>query len=235
MSSRISQALMVIVSALAFVLACSSNDDIVSGNGKGDTVDLMVINASPDAPGVDVLLDNQEFIQDLAYPSTTNYAIVSAGMHSVQVRQRGSTNPVVANKDIQIDGLAATILVTGSWPGVSLDLLPDDLTRPDTNYVKIRVVNLSPDLGPVDVTMLAPAPDTAFVAGVDYMGSTGFKMIGDDAYGVSVYEPGTNNVVLNVDALQLEGGGIYTEYIVGFEGGVGNEGLQLELVDNTLP
>src|ERR1700759_2116269 len=50
---------------------------------------VRVVHASPGAPNVDVLIDGQPVVQNLAFGSATEYFPVSSGDHKIQITPTG--------------------------------------------------------------------------------------------------------------------------------------------------
>ena len=68
--------------------SCSdSSTDATSTNAK-----LMVVHASPDAPGVDIAVDNNKISNSaLTFPNNSGYVSVAAGTRNIKVFPSGSS------------------------------------------------------------------------------------------------------------------------------------------------
>ena len=62
--------LTLLLAASALTAACSDDDDNTGPEGEAR---VRVVHASPDAPDVDVLLDDAEVLGDVPYLTASNY------------------------------------------------------------------------------------------------------------------------------------------------------------------
>ena len=63
----------------------------------------MAVHASPDAPAVDLLVDNVVAGTGLAFPGNTDYLDVAAGTRNLKVRVSGTTTTVI-DADVPVSG-----------------------------------------------------------------------------------------------------------------------------------
>jgi hypothetical protein len=63
---------------------------------------VRVVHMSPDAPAVDVLVNNQRAVTNLAFRSASPYAALPGGTYNVQVVPTGQTQPVVIRADLPV-------------------------------------------------------------------------------------------------------------------------------------
>ena len=67
--------LSLLFAASALTAACSDDDN----TGPGGEARVRVVHASPDAPGVDVLVDDAEVLGDVPYLTASDYLDVPPG------------------------------------------------------------------------------------------------------------------------------------------------------------
>ena len=77
---------------ISFV-ACD-NDDGTSPPAMQKS-NIMVIHASPNAPGVDLLLDNSNAGTNLTFPNNTGYVEITSGMRNIKVNVTGTQTTVI--------------------------------------------------------------------------------------------------------------------------------------------
>jgi len=119
-----------------FNLALFDGARVRAASGAG--VDLLLYHGSPDAPTVDVKLQNGPVIFDnISYGQFSNYLNVPAGAYTLDITPGNDNNTVVAryNADITaLGGGAATVFASGflsSDPGFAVWVaLPDGTTFP---------------------------------------------------------------------------------------------------------
>jgi hypothetical protein len=216
------------LSAFAVVLAIAMTGLSAFAHGRNPRGDarVRVVHLSPDAPNVDVRVDGNVAIPNLAFGQASDYATLDAGVYDVQVTPAGSATPVV----IDLSGPnAVNLLYYKDYTAVAVNtlssieplLLADD-NRPALGFFsRVRFVHASPD---------APAVDIAVTGGPILWKNVSFKGVGAyieiprGQYDLEVRLAGTTTVALRVPAVQFEPGRVYTLFAQGFAGG-GSPGL----------
>jgi hypothetical protein len=207
-------------------------------NGSGDaSLDLsagssnvMVIHASPDAPPVDLLVDDSKVnTTGLPFPQNTGYLAVSAGDRNFKVNAEGTSTTVI--------DATATLAPNGNYSIFAVDVLAttmplvleDDLSSPAAGKAHVRFLHLSPDAPEVDITL----PDGTIVFGqYEFKESSAFTPFDAGTYDLEVRVSGTSTVALNLDNINLESGKIYTVFAKGLLSGSGDQALGAEIIVN---
>ncbi len=192
---------------------------------------LSVTHASPDAPAVDIYIDNSKVTTTpFSFSNTTGYLKnLISGKRNIKVNVAGTTTNVI-NADITFDGNKNySLFAIDSVSKLSTILTVDDLTTPAAGKAHVRFIHLSPD---------APAVDIAVVGGPVVFPNSSFKSVsaftplGAGAYNLEVRAAGTTNVALTLPSITLESGKIYTVYAKGFLGGTGAQALDAGIIVN---
>lgn len=194
---------------------------------------LRVVHASPDAPAVDVVANDQfasPAVNALAYPDFTDYLSLSPGELNVKVVPAGSVAPVVIDADLTlVAGEAVTVLATNVLAEIGPLVLTDDLRRVTTE-AKLRLVHGSPAAGSVDIYVVAPGADitdaTPAFAEVLLNQDTGYVPLTPGDYDVIVTATGDKMPAIGPVTVSLAGGEIYTAVARDETGG----GLPLGLI-----
>jgi hypothetical protein len=190
---------------------------------------IMAIHASPDAPGVDILVDNAIIKSALVYPQNTPYVSLDAGSRNIKVNVAGSSNSVINATLNLVSGKNYSLFAVDSVSKISSVLLQDDLTTPATGKAHVRFVHLSPNAPAVDIAVTGGAvvfPNIAF------KGSTAFAPLTAGTYQLEVRLANTSNVVLLLPNVVLGNGKIYTVFAKGFVGGTGVNALDASFIIN---
>ena len=84
------------------LVGCDEDDEEV----VLDNADVMVVHASPDAPGVDLLVnDTKVNTAPLTYPNNTGYLNVPSGTQNIKVNAAGTSTTVIeADLELEPDG-----------------------------------------------------------------------------------------------------------------------------------
>jgi len=189
-----------------------------------------VVHASPDAPGVDLLVDNLKVNgAALTFPNATDYLAIGAGDRNVKVNVGGTATTVIdANLNLAANA-AYTVFAIDSVSSIEPLVLADNLATPAAGKAHVRFVHLSPNAPAVDITTTGGAVVFGNKAFREY---TDFTPLDAGSYDLQVRAAGTSTVVLSLPTLTLEAGKIYTVFAKGFLGGSGDEALDASVMLN---
>ena len=213
--------------ALFLFSSCDEDDD---GTTAHQHANVLVTHASPDAPGVDLLVDDTKVNSAaLTYPNNTGYLEVKAGTRNVKVNVTGTSTTVInANLDLTAD-MNYSVFAVDSVASISALVITDDLSAPASGKAHVRFIHLSPNAPAVDV-----AVDGGSVVFGDYEFKeySAFTPLDAGSYDLEVRLAGSSTVALDLDPITLEAGKIYTVYAKGFAGGAGAQALGAEIIVN---
>jgi hypothetical protein len=209
------------------VVSCTKDDTIpVVENAK-----LLVVHASPDAPGVDLLVDDVKVnTAALSFPNNTGYLTITAGTRNLKVNAAGTATTVInANVPFTKD-MSYSLFAVDSLSKISTVLLQDDLTVPASGKSHVRFVHLSPDAPAVDIAVAGGGP--VVFSNRAFKESTAFTPLDAGTYNLEVRVAGTATVALTLPPITLVNGKIYTVFAKGFLAGMGAQALGAEIVAN---
>jgi hypothetical protein len=118
--------------------------------------------------------------------------------------------------------VAAIGLVADIQPKVLTD---DPALAPDKAMV--RVVHFSPDAPAVDI---APDGADALISGLTFPDDTGYAALDPGTYDLEVRVAGTQDVALQLDPLDLQGGNAYSVFAIGSVSPEAAEGTTLTAI-----
>lgn len=216
---------LLVLTSLTLITSCKKDEETKT------YANVLVTHASPNAPGVDLLVDgSKQNSAALAYPNNTGYLKVESGTRNVKVNVTGTSTTVIeANLDLAKDQ-SYSVFAVDSVSKISAVVLADDLTAPAAGKAHVRFVHLSPNAPAVDV---AVAGGGAVVFGNKaFKEYTAFTPLDAGSYNLEVRVAGTNTVALTLPTITLESGKIYTVFAKGFLGGSGSEALGAEIIVN---
>lgn len=222
-----SSILTLMLAGIISTFSSCDKDDIVA---PIETANILVTHASPNAPGVDLLIDGVvQNASALNYPGNTGYLPINAGTRNFKVNVSGTSSTVI-NADLTFaKDQNYSIFAVDSVSKISAVVLSDDLTAPASGKAHVRFVHLSPD---------APAVDVALTGGAVVFGNKSFKEftaftpLDAGTYNLEVRVAGTSTVALPLPGIVLAAGKIYTVYAKGFLGGSGAQALGAEIIVN---
>ena len=191
---------------------------------------VKVVHASPDAPGVDLLLDGQKVNSSaLAFPNNTGYLEVTAGDRNVKVNVANTSTSVI-DATLNLDPNAAySVFAVNTVLNIEPLVLIDDLATPAAGMAHARFVHLSPDAPAVDITL---TDGTVVFGNQAFKEATAFTPLGAGTYDLQVRLAGTSTVVLPLNGITLENGKIYTVFAKGLVSGSGDQALGAEIIVN---
>src|SRR5918995_1456999 len=197
--------------ALMTALALAS-PTFAQGGGQAQ---VRVAHLAPDAPNVDVYVNGDPVLTDVAYTTVSEYLPLPAGTQQVTVYATGDTTSPVIDTPVELAaGGAYTVAAVGLVADDSLtaQVYEDDLRSPDSGNAKLRVVHASPDAGPVDII---PRGGQALVEGLTFPEASPYAEVPARSYTLDVNAAGTNKTALTVPDAKLASGGVYSAFAVG--------------------
>ncbi|WP_299822720.1 DUF4397 domain-containing protein [uncultured Pontibacter sp.] len=204
--------LLLAVLPTVFLAACDDDDDL---NLLENNAQVLVVHASPDAPAVDLYVDDVKAnMTALNYPGNTGYMDVESGSRNIKVTPAGATTSnAVINADLRLDeNQAYSVFAINTLSNIEALVLEDNLTEPASGKAHVRFVHLSPDAPNVDI---AVANGPVLFSDIAFKENTAFTPVDAGTYTLEVRAAGTTPAVLSTQ-VQLANGGIYTIFAKGF-------------------
>lgn len=187
--------------------ACDDDDDPVQGR-------VLVVHASPDAPSVDLLVDDTKVNSSaLAFPNNTGYLNVEAGDRNFKVNAAGTSNSVINANAMVEPNTNYSLFAINRLSNIEPLLIVDDLTAPASGKAHVRLVHLSPDAPAVDVTL---TDGTVIFGNISFKSGTAFTPLDAGTYNLQARVAGTSTVALEIPNVTLQAGKIYTVFARGF-------------------
>jgi hypothetical protein len=212
--------LTLLLAATALTAACDDDDDNTGPEGEAR---IRVVHASPDAPEVDVLLDDTEVLSDVPYLVASGYLETSAGDHNLKVNAAGTTTTVIDADATLADGTDYTVIASGLVAEIEPIVLEDDNSAPAPGNVRVRAIHGAPSAPAVDVYVTAPEADldaaTPVLTNVAFGDVAPYLEVPAGDYQVRVTPAGTKIVVIDSGALTLASGQVRTAIAVDAPGG----------------
>jgi len=222
-------ALTIATTAFMFV-GCSDDDTPVTPPVNAPSNSLVkVVHASPDAPGVDLLVDNTIAGTNLTFPNNTGYLDVNSGTRNIKVNVTGTQTTVIEANVNFMENMNYSVFAVNSVANIEPLLVEDDLTAPAQGKAHVRFIHLSPDAPAVDITL---TDGTVVFGNKSFKEYTAFTPLDAGTYDLQVRVAGTPTVALDLPGITVESGKIYTVFAKGFLSGVGQQELGAEIIVN---
>lgn len=219
---------------LAFVsavsLAACSDDENTTAPTPTSKANVKVVHASPDAPGVDLLVDNTVAGTNLTFPNNTGYLQVNAGTRNVKVNVTGTSTTVIQANLNLMENKFYSVFAVNQVSAIEPLVFEDNLTNPASGKAHVRFIHLSPDAPAVNITL---TDGTIVFGNVAFKGSVDFTPLDAGTYNLQVRDAATNSaVVLELPNITLQAGKIYTVFAKGLLGGSGTQALGAQIIVN---
>lgn len=220
----------VVTFVIVILLAACSDDDNTTAPTPTAKANVMVVHASPDAPGVDLLVDNKVTVTDLTFPNNTGYLEVNAGTRNVKVNVTGTSTTVIEANLNLVENKSYSVFAVNQVRSIEPLVFEDNLSSPASGKAHVRFIHLSPNAPAVNITLT----DGKIVFGnVSFKGSVDFTPLDSGTYNLQVRDAETNsNVVLELPNITLQAGKIYTVFAKGLLGETGNRALGAQIIVN---
>ncbi|MCX7743162.1 MAG: DUF4397 domain-containing protein [Flavobacteriales bacterium] len=197
---------------------------------KEEKANLLVVHASPDAPGVDLLIENAVVNSaSLTFPNYTGYLEIEAGTRNIKVNAAGTSTTVI-NADVNFTkDMYYSLFACNVLNGIEAVLFSDDLTAPAVGNAHVRFIHMSADAPAVDVAL--DGGDVVF-SNVAFKQGTAFAPLAAGSYDLEVRVAGTQTVALDLDPITVADGKIYTVFAKGLLAGSGDQALGAQIIVN---
>ncbi len=192
--------------------------DDPAGNMGGARV--MVLHASPDAPAVDVLVDDSVVFANLQFEDASDFAEVPAGTYNVKVVPAGLSEPVVIEADLDL--MASTdylVVATDLLANISPVILTADGSSPTAGNAWVRFLHASPDAEAVDIAVADGG--AVLISNVAFQEFSEYLPVPAGTYDLEARLAGTSDVALSLPGVSVEDGGVYTAVATGLVADIG--------------
>jgi hypothetical protein len=198
---------------------------IAIGCGESHHSRLRVVHASPDAPNVDVAVDDKTVLTNVAYGTASDYLTVNSGKRKIVVAATGTNTDVIEVSPDLVNKTDYTVLAVGLVANISPLLLTDDNAAPSAGNVKVRIIHGAPSAGSVDIYVTAPGDDltsaTPTLSNVAFKDASDYLSVPAGNYEIRVTLTGTKTVAIDSGSVTLTAGQIRTVVALDATGGGG--------------
>lgn len=198
-----------VVTAIAAACSTTEAPGPLEPTGPTGRVRLVNLITDPARALVNVSLENQIFTAGLANgqaapanlpaPATANYAAVYTGARTFVLKKTADTTSTVATFPITVaDSKDMSVFAIGGAGGgavTSFITTDDNTVVPAASETRVRVINLSPTAGSVDVFITAIGADLATATpratALGYQAASAYFVVSPGAYQIRAVPAGT--------------------------------------------
>ncbi|MEW5755536.1 MAG: DUF4397 domain-containing protein [Pseudomonadota bacterium] len=225
--------ILALLSAMAIMLTgCDDDED--------PTAQVRVVHASPDAPNVDVLVNNNVALSAVPFKGVSRYLSVDLGDDpNFKINAAGTSTTVIDDTLPLEEGKQYTLLAVNTLSNIEPLLLADETASPASGFLKVRVLHASPSAPEVDVYVTAPGDDIATMSpalsDVSFKDYSDYLEIAEGDYRVRVTGAGSKTPVYDSGTVALGAGVTYTIVAVTTTTGLSPISLLVLTGDNSNP
>src|SRR6056297_2404122 len=194
------------------------------GNATDDGMDeetemagVRVAHLSPDAPNVDIYVDGEAVLEDVAFRDVSDYLELEPATYDVQITEAGDQEAVLYEDSLEVAAADYTVAAVGEAAEenepLSVEVFEDDLSDPGEN-ARIRGIHAAPDAPAVDIVG-ADSGDALFEDLAFGESATAEAPPGEYTFDVVPAGEDDAEPVASFDA-SVEPGTIYSAFAVGY-------------------
>lgn len=179
---------------------------------ESGTSSLRVFHAAPQAPAVDVYINEKLVFSNLQFTQFSSYVKLKEGEYRIDIFQTGTMLQPIISGSLDLDeGQMLTIAAIGNLDDLSLLVINDNADKKASPKVSsFRVVHLSPNTPAVDILV----NNKILVESLAFKQNTSYVDIAPGSYNIEAVLSSNKESVL-VFGVMLKANRIYTIYIVG--------------------
>ena len=204
-------------------------DDTGTGQIENNLLaEYKVVNASQVGSPLNVLVDGNLQLSNIPYAGVSNYVVANAGSRSFTVQAQSTPGSnLLTLVDTLNPATDTSIVLNGTAGALVGTVLNDNNLPPAAARARVRFVNSSPDLGPVDVyvNFSKQVSNLATNTASSYIEVTADSVVGT-SYEFDFNIAGTTTPVLKLPNTTIIAAHTYTIYVIGLANPVaGQAGL----------
>ncbi|NHN58857.1 MULTISPECIES: DUF4397 domain-containing protein [Halorussus] len=190
-----------------------------------ENAQVRAAHMSPDAPAVNVVVDNETVVENLEYGDVTSYLDLQEGDHQIAI-VTAENETTVLEQQVTVEANERYTLVAAGEVGENaaeafqLVALQDVRRAPNGTNASVRLVHVAPGAGPVDVTVNRTG--AVLYDNVTFGDASEYASVPSGVYTLNVREAteGNDGQILASFTESFEGRTAYT----GFAGAVTEQG-----------
>ena len=202
------------LTVLVVFLAGCLDDDL----GKVEPTPLSLVaiyHAAPDAPGLDILVDNNRInTKPFSYSEYSGYLNFNPGSRNLKFNSANAASALIDTIFNLADGKAYSVFVINRLSSLEMLVVKDSSAVPASGKAMVRFVHLSPDAPAVDVSV--SGENSALFANASFKNITEFKAVDAKTYSFQLKQAGSDDILVSAGDVVIRAGGYYTILTRGF-------------------
>ena len=156
---------------------------------------LRIIDASPDAPGLDIYQNSAVLAYNLGFGTITSYVPLDPGTYTISAKSAGSSQVLSSAKGTLGASSQYTVLIGNSSASLQETILKDQSQAAPSGQIALRFISQATRVSPMDI-YLVPAGQkmisvVPLVTNISFATNTGYLNIPTGAYTIVMVPAGT--------------------------------------------
>ncbi len=203
---------------IKLIMALLVTSLLLIGCGGGDSnshlPQLRAVHLSPDAPAVDISINDNVALEDITYRQASKFLNADLGINNVKVLV-ANTNTAVIDADLDLQGdMKYTVIAGNTVANIEPIVIADIIGATTEGFAAITVVHGAPSAPTVDVYVSGPNDEFSSLSptltGVPFKANSGELELPAGDYRVRVTPTGSTDIVYDSGTIALASG---VEYI----------------------
>jgi hypothetical protein len=163
--------------------------------GSAPEAHVRIINATPDAPRLDLYQDSNALAFNLDFGAVTSYIQLTPGAYNITANTAGSRQVLSSSKTTFVTSGQYTVLIGNTTASLQQLILADQSQPAPPGQTAFRFINQATRAGAVDV-YLVPAGQkvsavTPIVSGIAFGANTGYVNVPTGTYSLAILPAAT--------------------------------------------
>ena len=195
------------------IVGCAHN------NERDDTTNIRFFNAVVGIGDVDMLVDADEYLSDVAYLESSDYLEFDTQPHVLQITPSDALTPIDTNRVSLRDDVDYSYIACGNSREPEAILIEDDTEPAGNNSFKARIVNVfkGPEDFDVYVTQVAVDDAQPTVKRLGFKATTQYLAARSGIYDIIVKNTNTGKVATIRSGQEFESENVYSIMLVAKE------------------
>ncbi|QDZ79864.1 DUF4397 domain-containing protein [Priestia megaterium] len=194
--------------ALSRMLVFAAETPPAADDRTAQNAEVRIVHASPDAPAVDIFVDDKALVEGAKFKDVSNPLPLSAGSHKVEVyeaKTKGTKDSLIEATLVVDGGKSYTVAAVNKAENLELQAFTNNKQGMD-GKASLRIAHLSPDAPAVNVGPKGAAP---LFKDLSFKSISGYQVVNPGSYDLFV-STADGKEVLSLPGTNLESGKNYT-------------------------
>ncbi|UYP10112.1 DUF4397 domain-containing protein [Priestia megaterium] len=194
--------------ALSRMLVFAAETPPAADERPAQNAEVRIVHASPDAPAVDIFVDDKALVEGAKFKDVANSLPLAAGSHKVEVyeaKTKGTKDSIIEATLVVDGGKSYTVAAVNKAENLELQAFTNNKQGME-GKASLRVAHLSPDAPAVNVGPKGAAP---LFKDLSFKSISGYQVVNPGSYDLSV-STADGKEILSLPGTNLQSGKNYT-------------------------